>query len=258
MRFRATVAYVGTFFHGWQMQENAARTVQAVLEGAFARVVGTPVRLHASGRTDAGVHADGQVVHFDSGSFPADGMLAAVNARLPWDVRVLRLEGAANDFHARSGALGKRYVYRFSRARVIPPRDALFVAPLSPRADAARMAEAALRLAGVRDFVAFSTAGTETETTVRRLFACEVAEAGPSVEIRMTADGFLRGMARAIAGTLADVGRGRVGPERIDAILASGDKALVSAKAKPRGLTLDRVFYPGDADAPGIAGPAVR
>jgi tRNA pseudouridine38-40 synthase len=252
MRYRATIAYVGTFFHGWQVQENAPRTVQSVLEAAFARVLGGPVRLHAAGRTDAGVHADGQVAHFDAGAFPPDRMLSAVDAGLPWDVRVLGIEEAADDFHARSGARAKRYVYRFSRERVIPPRDALFVAPLSPRADSARMAEAALRLVGVRDFVAFSTAGTETETTVRRLSACEVVESGAGVEIRMVADGFLRGMARAIAGTLADVGRGRFGADRIDAILSTNDKALVSAKAKPRGLTLERVFYP---DAPGPAVP---
>ncbi|HET7452259.1 MAG TPA: tRNA pseudouridine(38-40) synthase TruA [Thermoanaerobaculia bacterium] len=252
MRYRATISYVGTFFHGWQIQENAPRTVQAVLEAAFARAAGDPVRLHAAGRTDAGVHADGQVAHFDAEAFPPDRLLAAVDARLPWDARVLAIEEAPADFHARSGAVGKRYVYRFSRERVIPPRDALFVAPLSSRADPARMAEAAARLVGRRDFVAFSTAGTETETTVRRLSACEVVESGARVEIRMVADGFLRGMARAIAGTLADAGRGRIGPERIDAILATGDKALVSAKAKPRGLTLERVFYP---DMPG---PAVR
>ena len=258
-RYRATLAYVGTFFHGWQVQENAARTVQAVLESAFAKVVGTPVRLHASGRTDAGVHADGQVAHFDAPAFPAEGLLSAVDVRLPWDVRVLAIAEAAPDFHARSSSLGKRYVYRFSRERVIPPRRALFEAPLSARADATRMAEAAALLVGVRDFFPFSTAGTETETTVRNLFACEIAESGPRIEIRLTADGFLRGMARAIAGTLADVGRGRVPPERIEAILASRDKSLVSAKAKPRGLTLERVFYPDEAGGPpGAAVPAVR
>lgn len=258
MRYRATLAYVGTFFHGWQVQENAARTVQAVLEAAFERVLGSPVRLHASGRTDAGVHADAQVAHFDASPFPVEGMMSAVNVRLPWDARVLAIAEAADGFHARSGAVAKRYVYRFSRERVIPPREDLFVAPLSARADAARMAEAASRLTGPRDFFPFSTAGTETETTVRNLFSCEVVESGPRIEIRMTADGFLRGMARAIAGTLADAGRGRIPPGRIDAIFAAGDKSLVSAKAKPRGLTLERVFYPGDRGAPPAApGPAV-
>ncbi len=262
MRYRATIAYVGTFFHGWQAQENAARTVQAVLESALARVFGVPVRVHASGRTDAGVHADGQVAHFDAPPLPAAGIVSAVDVRLPWDARVLDLAPVSDAFHARSDASAKRYVYRFSRERVIPPREALFRAPLSPRADAARMAAAASRLTGVRDFFPFSTSGTPTETTVRELFACEVVERGPEIEIRMTAGGFLRGMARSIAGTLADAGRARIAPDRIDAIFAANDKSLVSAKAKPRGLTLEKVFYREDredaAAAPDPPSPAVR
>jgi tRNA pseudouridine38-40 synthase len=262
MRYRATLAYVGTFFHGWQVQENAARTVQAVLEATLARVFGVPIRIHASGRTDAGVHADGQVAHFDAPPLPAEGIVSAVNVRLPWDVRVLDLAPVSDAFHARSSASGKRYVYRFSRERVIPPREALFRAPLTPRADAGRMAAAAARLTGLRDFFPFSTSGTPTETTLRELFACEVVEAGPEIEIRMTANGFLRGMARSIAGTLADAGRGRIAPDRIDAIFATSDKALVSSKAKPRGLTLQKVFYPQGggtaAAAPDSPSPAVR
>jgi tRNA pseudouridine38-40 synthase len=259
MRFRATVAYVGTFFRGWQVQENAARTVQAVLEEASARALGCSVRIHASGRTDAGVHADGQVVHFDAPERAPDGLLSAINLRLPWDARVLEIVPAGESFHARSDALAKRYVYRFSRERVIPPRSALFIAPISPRADAARMAEAARRLEGTRDFFPFSTAGTETETTLRRLLSCSVSEEGPEIAIAMTADGFLRGMARAIAGTLADIARCRLEPAHVDAIFAARDKALVSTKAKPRGLTLERVFYAGDPGAdPGLAGSAVR
>lgn len=247
MRYRATVAYVGTFFHGWQVQENASRTVQAVLEGAAGHALGERVRIHASGRTDAGVHADGQVVHFDAPERDPDGLRSAVNLRLPWDARVLELAPAADSFHARSDALAKRYVYRFSRERVIPPRRALFVAPISPRADAERMVPAARRLEGERDFFPFSTSGTETETTVRRLLSCCVTEEGPEIAIAMTADGFLRGMARAMAGTLADIARGLREPSRIDAIFAARDKALVSTKAKPRGLTLERVFYAGEA-----------
>ena len=259
MRFRATVAYVGTFFRGWQIQENAARTVQAVLEEAAERALGCPVRIHASGRTDAGVHADGQVVHFDASDRAPDGLLSAINLRLPWDARILEIVPAGETFHARSDALAKRYVYRFSRERVIPPRRALFVAPISPRAEAARMAEAGRRLEGKRDFFPFSTAGTETETTVRRLLSCSVSEDGPEIAIALTADGFLRGMARAIAGTLADIARGRLGPAHIDAVLSAGDKALVSTKARPRGLTLERVFYAGEPGAdPDPPGSAVR
>jgi tRNA pseudouridine38-40 synthase len=243
MRYRSTVAYVGTFFHGWQIQENAARTVQAVLEERISRFAGAPVRLHASGRTDAGVHAEGQVVHFDAADLPPEGLRSFVNVHLPWDVRLLDVGAAAPDFHARSDATAKRYVYRFSREAVIPPARALFVSRISPRADSGLMANAGRRLVGTRDFFPFSTSGTETETTIRALLACEVLEEGGEIAIRMNATGFLRGMARAIAGTLADIGRGRLDASVIDEIFSRNDKSLVSAKAKPRGLTLEKVFY---------------
>lgn len=245
MRYRGTLAYVGTFFHGWQVQENAARTVQAVVEAFLTDRFGTGVRVHASGRTDAGVHADGQVVHFEAPETPPAGLLADANRRLPWDVRFLDLTAAAPDFHARSSALAKRYVYRFSRESVVAPRRALFVAPISARADPGLMAESARRIEGERDFFPFSTSGTETETTIRHVSSCRVTEAGPEIEIAIVANGFLRGMARAIAGTLADVGRGRIAPSAVDAIFAARDRARVPAKAKPRGLTLEKVFYPG-------------
>ena len=244
MRHRATVAYVGTFFHGWQVQENAPRTVQGILEGVLSELFGDAIRVHASGRTDAGVHADGQVVHFDAPPLPAGSVRFAANRKLPWDLRVLRAEEAPAGFHARSSAAGKRYVYRYSREAVIAPRDALFVAPLSPRADAARMSRAAESVVGTHDFFPFSTAGTETETTARTVSACRIREDGPRLTIEIEADGFLRGMARAIAGTLADVGRGRLGPEVVAEIFERRSKALVAPKAKPRGLTLERVFYP--------------
>ena len=244
MRYRATVAYVGTFFHGWQVQENAPRTVQGTLEAVLSELFREPLRVHASGRTDAGVHADGQVVHFDAAGMPTPGLGSAVNRKLPWDVRILRIEEAPAAFHARSSAAGKRYLYRFSREAVVAPRDALFLAPISPRADASRMARAAASVVGTRDFFPFSTSGTETETTVRTVSACRVREDGPRLTIEIEADGFLRGMARAIAGTLADVGRGRLAPDFMEEIFTRRSRALVAPKAKPRGLTLEKVFYP--------------
>jgi len=243
MRYRGRLAYVGTFFHGWQVQANAARTVQAAVERALAKVAGADVRVFAAGRTDAGVHADGQVVHFDASGIGADNLLAAVNPRLPWDVKFLALDAAPEDFHARNAAAAKRYVYRFSRERVIPPREALFWAPLSTRADAGLMARAARRFEGARDFFAFSTSGTPTATTVRRVFSCEVREEGPRLLLAIVAEGFLRGMARAIAGTLADVARGHVPESLIDEIFERRDRALARPKARARGLTLERVFY---------------
>jgi len=244
MRHRAILAYVGTFFHGWQVQENAPRTVQGTLESALGEVFGENVRVHASGRTDAGVHAEGQVVHFDGPALSGPALRSAVNRKLPWDLRVLETDPAPAGFHARSGATGKRYVYRFSREPVVGPREALFVAPISPRAEAFRMAAAAKSIVGTHDFFPFSTFGTDTETTIRTVTVCSVAEEGPRLAITIEADGFLRGMARSIAGTLAEIGRGRLDPEILGEIFSRGSKALVGPKAKPRGLTLEKVFYP--------------
>src|SRR5687767_13347779 len=155
-RYRALLAYVGTDFHGWQLQRNASRTVQAVLEEALGRFAGEPVRPVAAGRTDRGVHADGQVVHFDL-SHPREprDIRDGANSLLPWDARLLEVAAGPAGFHARRDARGKEYLYRWSRAAVIAPRDALFVAPLSSAAAAERMAAAAALLPGRRDFGVF-------------------------------------------------------------------------------------------------------
>ncbi len=176
MRYRATVAYVGTFFHGWQVQENAPRTVQGTLEEVLSELFREPLRFHASGRTDAGVHADGQVAHFDAAGMPTPALRSAVNRKLPWDVRILRIEEAPAAFHARSSAAGKRYVYRFSREAVVAPRDALFLAPISPRADASRMARAAASRR--RDAAIFFRSPPPERRRKRRFERCPPAASG--------------------------------------------------------------------------------
>jgi len=255
VRYRAVVAYLGTRFHGWQEQKNAARTVQAVLAAALRPLAREAVRVEGASRTDAGVHADGQVVHFD---LPRRREPRAVrdgaNDRLPEDVRLLSVEEAARDFHARFDAAWKEYVYRWSRAAVIAPRDAPFVAPLSPRADAARMREAAAALPGRRDFRVFAVSTPAGEPTVRTLTRVAIEEDGDELRAVLCGDGFLRGMARSICGVLADASRGRVPADRIARLLASGDRRLLCSKAFARGLTLRRVVYEPDRppeDRPG-------
>ncbi len=245
-RYRATVAYVGTGFHGWQLQKNAARTVQGVLEEAVSRLAHAPVRIEGAGRTDAGVHADGQVVHFDLPR-PRDPRTVrdAVNGRLPADLRVLEVALAAPDFHARFDARWKEYLYRWSRAEVVPPRDAPFVAPISRRADAARMREAAAPLPGTRDFSVFGVKLARGESAVRRLESITIEESGDELRALFRGDGFLRGMVRSIGGVLADAARGRVPIGRAGELLASGDRRKLSVKAPARGLTLVRVGYEG-------------
>ncbi len=243
-RYRAVVAYVGTHFHGWQIQRNAPRTVQAVLETALARFAGGRPRAVAAGRTDSGVHADGQVAHFDLNEAREPRRVRdGVNALLPWDVRLLEVDRVREDFHARLDAVWKEYLYRWSRAAVVPPRDALFVAPISARADPKAMRSAAKALPGKRDFGVFGVRLAAGETSVRRLHAVRVEEAGDEIRVLFRGDAFLRGMVRSICGVLADVGRGRVGPERIRELLETGDRRLLSQKAPARGLTLLRVHY---------------
>jgi tRNA pseudouridine38-40 synthase len=244
VRYRATIAYVGTFFHGWQRQKNADRTVQAAVERALGRTAGAPVTVHAAGRTDTGVHADGQVAHFDLEADLAPRRLhRGANALLPWDARLLEVARAAPEFQARRDAVWKEYLYRWSRAEVIPPGEALFVAPISAHADTARMAAAAELLPGERDFGIFAVRRPEEESGVRNLHFVGLEERGDEIRALFRGDGFLRGMIRSICGVLADVGRARAPAERVAELLATGNRRLLSPKAKACGLTLVRVHY---------------
>jgi tRNA pseudouridine38-40 synthase len=251
MRYRAVLAYVGTDFHGWQMQRNASRTVQAVLEEALGRFDGGAVRATAAGRTDAGVHADGQVVHFDlsdlsdlSGERDARAVRDGVNPLLPRDVKLLDAANAPADFHARRDAVWKEYVYRWSRAEVIAPRDAPFFAPLSRRADPLRMATAAVCLPGRRDFGVFGVRRSGADDSVRTLHSVAVEERAEEIQAVFRGDGFLRGMVRTICGLLADIGRGRFPSDRMREILETGNRSLLAQKAPALGLTLVSVEYP--------------
>jgi len=246
VRYRATLAYVGTQFHGWQIQRNADRTVQAVVEAALTRFAGAPVRVVAAGRTDAGVHADGQVVHFDLPE--ARGRQAireGANTLLPGDVTLLEVVEARQSFHARRDAAWKEYVYRWSRAEVIAPRDSPFVAAISRACDPARMADAAEALPGTHDFGVFGVrlpAGA-APPTVRTLYGVAIEEVGEQIRAVFRGDGFLRGMVRSLCGVLADVGRGKAPPSRIAELLTTGERRLLAPKAPAKGLTLSRVHY---------------
>ena len=251
-RYRALVAYVGTRFHGWQRQKNAPRTVQAALEAALRPLAHASVPVEGASRTDAGVHADGQVVHFDLPRRREPSIVRdAANDRLPDDVRVLAVDEADPAFHARYDAAWKLYTYRWSRAAVIPPRLAPFVAPLSARAELGRMRAAASGLSGRRDFRIFSVSTPASEPTVRRLDEIAIEEEGDELRALFRGEGFLRGMVRSICGVLADASRGRVPVDRAARLLETGDRKLLCAKAPARGLTLTLVAY-GEAAGEGL------
>jgi tRNA pseudouridine38-40 synthase len=243
-RYRAVLSYVGTHFHGWQFQKNAPRTVQAVLEEALARFAGEATRVVAAGRTDSGVHAEGQVVHFDLiGERKAERIRDGVNTLLPPDARLLEVAPAHPEFHARRDAAWKEYLYRWSRAAAIPPRDAPFVARISRRADPEKMRVAAGMLPGERDFGVFGVQLPAGESSSRRLHFARIEESGDEIRALFRGDAFLRGMIRSICGVLGDIARGKAPRERIGELLETGERGLLSPKAPACGLTLVRVHY---------------
>lgn len=249
MNFKLTLQYDGTDFHGWQMQ-NEERTVQGELTRVLSLLEGSAVVVHGSGRTDAGVHAEGQVASVRlEREFAPEKLRGAVNGNLPRDVRVLKAEIAGDDFHARYSARGKTYVYRIFNEQVLSPfwhRYALFEArPLN----LSLMQEAAQLFAGEHDWTAFSAAQSDAESRVRRVREVSVAARwdergqGRLVEIHASASGFLRYMVRSIAGCLMSVGRGEIKLEEVERAIHTGERNLAYSTAPAHGLTLLRVQY---------------
>ena len=251
-RYRVLVAYDGTDFSGWQRQVDR-RSVQQTLEEALLPLSpgGAPVAVNGSGRTDAGVHARGQVAHFDLGrEIDGASLRRALNDRLPEDVRVLAAEPAPPDFDARRSAHGKEYRYRVWNAEVMDPVLRRFRHRVPRALDLAAMRRAASLFVGEHDFAAF-TANPQrpVESTVRRVYAVEVdASEPPEVEIRVSGEGFLYKMVRSIAGFLIAVGTGKERPEAVREVLDTRLRTARVESAPARGLCLWRVWY-GDAEA---------
>ena len=243
---RATLEYDGTAFAGSQVQPNA-RTVQGELEKALNRLIGerTPVRL--AGRTDAGVHATGQVAAFclpspvgrKPGGWPA--WRARLNAVLPPDLAVRSLQAAPRGFDPRRDATARVYRYRIRMAADERPLDRHRTLEIDDRLDVAAMRAAAAELTGERDFAALGS--DRHGRTVRRVTEVRIVRRGTLVEVRVTADAFLRRMVRSIVALLLEVGRGRVKPAAVAGMLAVKGRALSGRAAPARGLTLERVIY---------------
>jgi tRNA pseudouridine38-40 synthase len=241
--FKVTLAYDGTDFAGWQLQAGP-RTVQGVLEAALQPFDNRRVIVHAAGRTDAGVHAAGQVVSFClESSITPEALLRALNVRLPEDVRVLHVDEAAADFNARFNARRKTYRYAIYNAVVTPPQIRHFVWHVPQRLDVQSMNAGAAELVGEHDFAAFQAAGSEVVATRREVVRSCVERQDNQVLYEVTGTGFLRHMVRNIVGTLVDIGRGRRPVDDLPRILAARDRSLASATAPPHGLTLWSVDY---------------
>ena len=254
MRYKLTLAYDGTLFHGWQKQappgKDPLRTVQGVVEQAIREVARQPVNLLGASRTDSGVHARGQVAQFDADlPIPIERLHLAINSRLPEDVEVLSAEGVADTFDCIRDVTTKRYRYRlFNTSRRPLWRRHLVYHCWTPL-DVARMSEAAGRLVGRHDVAGFAAAGHGRQDTVRNVHHCaverheEVDGDGPEVHVVIEGDGFIYNQVRIVAGTLVEVGRGRFEPDVIDRILATGDRALAGPTLPPQGLCLEWIRY---------------
>jgi tRNA pseudouridine38-40 synthase len=249
MNYRLTLQYDGTEFHGWQVQ-SGERTVQGELARVLALLEGNDVVVHGAGRTDAGVHAEGQVASVRlRREIGPERLRAALNGNLPRDVRVMEAGVAAEDFHARYSARGKTYVYRISNAPVMSPFLARYALHEARPLDTERMQAAARLFIGEHDWTAFSAAQSEARTRVRTVTGLEVMETvdargrGRLIEIEASADGFLRYMVRSIAGTLLAAGRGEMDGGTIARAINTGDRSLAGATAPAHGLTLVKVHY---------------
>lgn len=289
-RYRLTIAYDGADFHGWQKQEPPdpdaeadpdtgerprlkMRTVQEVVEQAVREVVREPVILQGASRTDAGVHARAQCAAFTTEGDARDGrgwpaqrgalpLLRAINSRLPADVLVTGVALAPDHFDPVTHAVAKGYIYTIHASPHRPLWSRRSAFHCWHALDAERMRRAARHLVGEHDFASLAAAGHGRLTTVRTIFACDVADAPPAdpaerdpaggdfeprhVRIEVSGNGFLYNMVRILAGTLMEVGRGKIHPDDIPAILESKDRRRAGPTLPPEGLCLDWIRYPGD------------
>ena len=235
--------YNGTAYHGWQVQKNAV-TVAETLERALSTVVCHPVKCTGAGRTDAGVHAQVYVANFRTTStIPCDRLPLAVNTRLPDDIVVVRAVQVPMEFNAIGSCLKKEYTYRIYNSRVKNPFYVNRAYFYPKRLDEEFLNRAAHQFVGTHDFAAVRSVGTETKTTVRTIYWCDVTRSGELLELKVCADGFLYNMVRAITGTVLYAAEGKFLPEDIPAILESRDRTLAGPTVPPGGLYLTRLWY---------------
>jgi len=241
---RLLLEYDGTHYHGWQRQVDAA-TIQQTLEKALECLTGEKVALIGSGRTDAGVHARGQVANLRTHSaIPLKAFHQGLNSLLPKDIAVLEASEAEPSFHARKSARAKTYEYRILNRPNRSPLNRHCAWWIAPPLDLAAMAGAAGFLPGEHDFTAFRASGSDNKNPVRRVLAATWRdEPGGWLSFTITATGFLRGMVRSLVGTMVEAGRGKAPPAELAELLASRARHLAGPTAPPQGLYLAEVFY---------------
>ena len=235
--------YNGTAYHGWQVQKTEV-TVAQTLERGLSMVCGEPVKCTGCGRTDAGVHAEHYVANFRTSSrIPVDRIPFAVNTHIPEDIVVKAAYEVAEDFNAIGSCLKKEYTYRIYNSRIKNPFYVNRAYFYPKRLDEGFLNRAAHQFVGTHDFAAVRSVGTETKTTIRTIYWCDVKRSGELLELKVCADGFLYNMVRAITGTVLYAAEGKFLPEDIPAILKSRDRTLAGPTVPPGGLYLTRLWY---------------
>jgi len=243
VNIKVVLEYDGSGFAGWQQQARG-RTVEAELKRALSELTGKDHMVYAAGRTDAGAHAEGQVVNFGfEGRIAPSRLVAALNARLPEDVAALSAEVVPDDFHARYSARWRRYRYRYLDRQARPALERGRCWHLAARLDVEAMSKAARPLVGKHDWTTYCSASEPARSRVRVMRSVKVERRGDFVELELVAEGFLRGLARSIAGAMAEVGRERKPPQWVGEVLRAKDRRLAPKTAPPGGLTLMEVIY---------------
>ncbi len=242
---KLVLAYDGTNYHGFQKQNNTRlKTIQGTLEEALRVLTKEEVKVIGSGRTDAGVHAQGQVVNFQSQTtIPSERFPLALNSVLPPDIVVWEAEDVPQEFHARFDAVKKTYRYTIYNDRHLSPFWRHFAYHVPVPLDIEQMSAGARQFIGTHDFRSFCAKDTAVKDFVRNIYACEVAKQGPLVTFTVTGDGFLYNMVRIMTGTLIEVGLGKRLPQEIPALLAAKERKLAGATVPPQGLCLWSVEY---------------
>ncbi|WP_022761306.1 MULTISPECIES: tRNA pseudouridine(38-40) synthase TruA [unclassified Butyrivibrio] len=239
-----TVAYDGSGYHGFAFQENT-RTIEGELKNAVDALTGEDSEIIGASRTDAGVHAYGNLVVFKTEStIPAESFAPALNNKLPDDIRIMRSEEVPLEFHPRKCLSEKTYEYRILNVKTMVPTKRLYFCHNSYPLDEKRMNEAAKYLVGEHDFSSFCAAGSQALSHVRRIISAEAVRQGDEIVIRITGNGFLYNMVRIIAGTLMEIGRGKGESSDVEKMIGAKDRAAAGPTAPPQGLFLIEYRFP--------------
>lgn len=241
---KLTLEYDGTAYSGWQIQKNTDKTIQQILEKALTRINKKAVKIIGAGRTDAGVHAIGQVANCSINvSIPVERIPAALNSLLPTDIICLKARHVNKDFHARYDAKGKKYRYIIYNRKLPSVFRRYYVYHFIRNLDLALMRKAASFLIGTHDYSSFRSASCSAKNTIKTIKSIEIIDKEPEIWVEITGDGFLYNMVRIIIGTLIEVSLGKIKLENMKKIIKSGNRELAGFTVPAKGLTLVEVYY---------------